>query len=132
MGNTMREMFEKMSPEQQRLQNLQSLIASLVFGRFVGDGYGVMRAKPYSEKYLKEYDEYQNAEFGQRGEISSHGFGFFQETADELKEAGFTGETNIAVEVSRAWRDSETLTQGQIDKCGVEIVKHFANLGILC
>jgi len=132
MDNTMKEVFASMSPEELRLQNIQSLIASLVFGRFVCDG-GVSRAARFTEGYLKKWDEFENGKPGQRGGISSPGFGFFQETAEQLRSVGFDiSKKNIGVQVSRAWRDEEALTQRQIDKCGEEIVDHFSGFGIRC
>jgi len=146
MGNTMREMFEKMSPEQQRLQKLQGLIASLVFGRFGGDGCFVSRAAPFTQEYLEKYNKYKQASDAwkagdedafekagvQRG-FTHAGFGYPQSTEDELASLGFASGQKIGFTIIGSNGYSERdLSKEEVTKYGSRTVEHFSTLGVRC
>lgn len=132
MGSTIKEMFEKMSPEQQRLQNIQGLIATLVFGRFVGDGCGVSRGDQFSEEYLKAYDDYKSGKSKANG-IYGYGFGFYEDEQKRLDDAGFLPGKKIAATVkNESHKGSEKLPQEEVDSYGQIMVEHFSALGVRC
>jgi hypothetical protein len=130
---TMKEIFEKMSPEQQRAQNIQGLIASLVFGRFVGDGCGVSRGVQFSEEYLEAYNDYKSGKSEAR-DIGSPGFGFYADEQKRLEDAGFLEGIKIAATVCNAsyYKEGEKLPQETVDEYGAKMVSHFSELGIRC